>query len=576
MADVSMGTTSPLPHTGEVRSTHWRADLIWCGSALVFAWSVLRGLRPMIPYAMGQWLHTYEQGFVKRGLPGAILRPFFELKDPAELRVVLQTAGAAVLLATAIAFVWSARRLLNESQRRGQLMPTAVAVLVLAASPAVVVGAHFQGYFEQWVIPAAAIALVCALRGRWLLAGLICGTSVLAHEAALLLGTPMLCFAAVVSPMPAGAHRLLRRTGRVLATGGPALVVAVVVIIFAGAKTPEALEAFRDGLRETKVITEEWVNTSTYHLEAGRSVLQELSHGWGPGWYRINRDGVFAAAIPPLALLLLVASLELLRRRRGGLVPLLWLCSLSPLVMSWVAWDTGRFTSFAIVNAYLGVFVALFFSGEGSPARWPRVVGWLAVPLGVATVAYSLVTPAWAVNHVVPDGAFDVRAPPAPPSDYRCERPLFPNSNFEAGSFDGWSGKGTAFGKAPLGLDPVRHREAPGKEGSFWVASDRRTAGKRLLRVGDKRVGTLTSKEFVIDGDSMNFLVSGGKKTEKVYVAMRVDGKELYRAAGQDKDAMQTVTWDVAGHRGKRAQIVIADAAKGGWGHINADGFCYR
>lgn len=528
----------------------------------------------MLPYAMGQWLHSYEHGFIKRGLLGTILRPVFQWKNSEELSVVLQTIGFTILLATVVTFLWAARTLLRAAQERGELLPAGVATAVMAVSPAVVMGGHFAGYFEQFVIPASAVALFLGLTGRWFLAGLVCALSVFVHELAVLVGAPMVCFAALASPLPGGESRgRTWRARRLLAVGGPVVAASAVIHVF-GEGGPEALSALRDDLRATKLFTEGVVGATTYHLEV--NALRDVTRTPELGWSRITQPTMLRTVVPSLAVLLLVGSLALARRRRPWLIPLLWLCSLSPLVMHWVAWDTGRISGFTAVNAYFGVFVAICASGAPSVPKLRPTVGAAATAIGIGAVAWTVATPVWSIGAPVPTGPFAVRAAPAPPDDYRCARPLFPNSTFEAGSFDNWTRTGTAFDRAPLGMNPEAYSEWPGKEGTFWVASNHHRLEKRVVKVADTYVGELTSTEFDLDGDSLNFLVAGGKDAENVYVALNVDGVEVARAAGLNWVHMRTIAWDVAQYRGRTAQIVIADAAKGGWGHIMADGFCYR
>lgn len=42
-------------------------------------------------------------------------------------------------------------------------------------------------------------------------------------------------------------------------------------------------------------------------------------------------------------------------------------------------------------------------------------------------------------------------------------------------------------------------------------------------------------------------------------------------ATGECSETMITKTWDVAAHKGKRAQVRLVDRSSAGWGHINFD-----
>ncbi len=88
---------------------------------------------------------------------------------------------------------------------------------------------------------------------------------------------------------------------------------------------------------------------------------------------------------------------------------------------------------------------------------------------------------------------------------------------------------------------------------------------------GDGLTGTLTSPEFTIDGDYIQFLVGGGDMAGKTCVNLVVGGKVVKSATGKNAERLDWVTWEVKPWRGQRGQIKIVDEATGAWGHINVD-----
>jgi hypothetical protein len=165
-----------------------------------------------------------------------------------------------------------------------------------------------------------------------------------------------------------------------------------------------------------------------------------------------------------------------------------------------------------------------------------------------------------------------------PPAAYACSRPLFENSDFEEGSLLGWDGSGSAFTEQPLRGNPAVFRRASHHAGEYWIGTFERYAPNKsdeLRHRGDRATGRLVSQSFTLTEDRIVFLIGGGRGRSDLYVALEVAGSEVERVTGDEAERMHEVTWDVSAFRGRDARIVVVDERKGGWGHINVDGFCY-
>ncbi len=93
---------------------------------------------------------------------------------------------------------------------------------------------------------------------------------------------------------------------------------------------------------------------------------------------------------------------------------------------------------------------------------------------------------------------------------------------------------------------------------------------------GDAPQGTITSIEFVIVGETMNFLIGGGTHPWETdpspcCVNLVIDGDVVRTATGDNTETMSRKEWDVSDLRGQTAQIVVVDNHPAGWGHINFD-----
>ncbi|WP_165045499.1 GH32 C-terminal domain-containing protein [Dysgonomonas sp. ZJ709] len=143
-----------------------------------------------------------------------------------------------------------------------------------------------------------------------------------------------------------------------------------------------------------------------------------------------------------------------------------------------------------------------------------------------------------------------------------CSSKDIPIDDFESGTFDGWMVEGDVFGSTPTKGSYSDQQEVKGFEGNYLANS---------FNGGDISIGKLTSKEFVIERDYINFLLGGGAGPN-TYIELVVDGKSVLKAhAMTNGDTLSRMTWDVKAYRGKSAVIRIVDNDSSGWGHILAD-----
>ncbi len=163
------------------------------------------------------------------------------------------------------------------------------------------------------------------------------------------------------------------------------------------------------------------------------------------------------------------------------------------------------------------------------------------------------------------------------------------NNDFETGDLTDWEKTGTAFDFQPTwGDNPTaRNRGQPSEhQGDWWLGLAEKyqgpVKGKALgqnpgdLADGvDAPQGTLTSKEFTIIGDTMNFLMGGGNRAwgtaEPCCVNLVIDEKVERTMTGNNTETMTRREWDVSDLNGKLAKLVVIDNSSGGWGHPNFD-----
>ena len=134
-------------------------------------------------------------------------------------------------------------------------------------------------------------------------------------------------------------------------------------------------------------------------------------------------------------------------------------------------------------------------------------------------------------------------------------------ADFENGYGD-WKVEGEAFGKAPAKGTLTGQRDVEGFEGKGLANS---------FLGGDAATGKLTSPQFKIEKDYINFKIGGGNYPKATCINLVINGNIEKRTTGGDNENLDWTSWNVSKFKGQNAQIEIVDDYKEGWGHINCD-----
>ena len=170
------------------------------------------------------------------------------------------------------------------------------------------------------------------------------------------------------------------------------------------------------------------------------------------------------------------------------------------------------------------------------------------------------------------------------------------NNDFETGDLTDWEEKtGDAFDFQPTwGDNPTaRNRGQPSEhQGDWWLGLAEKYQGpdkgaKLGQKPGDLATnaagavapdapqGTLTSIEFKIIGETMNFLMGGGNRPwenpNPCCVNLVINEKVERTMTGSNTETMTRREWDVSDLKNKMAKLVVVDNHTGGWGHPNFD-----
>jgi arabinofuranosyltransferase len=137
------------------------------------------------------------------------------------------------------------------------------------------------------------------------------------------------------------------------------------------------------------------------------------------------------------------------------------------------------------------------------------------------------------------------------------------NFNFETGNYLHWTVEGMAFGTTPQFRGKWENSsKITGYKGNFLVNS--------YYNNSDAANGKLVSDKFIINGDTITFLISGGNN-KRTSINLVVAGTIVRTATGDRSEELIRKSWNVADYMGKEARIEIIDSASGDWGHIVID-----
>ncbi len=135
--------------------------------------------------------------------------------------------------------------------------------------------------------------------------------------------------------------------------------------------------------------------------------------------------------------------------------------------------------------------------------------------------------------------------------------------DFEHG-IDDWKMEGKAFVQSPSSQGLYRQGAIMGKEGNFFINSFHNEWAS---------TGRITSPEFTVSRNHINFKVGGGYAPGKECVNLLVDGRIVRTETGRNSNNLQWASWDVSEFRGKKAQIQVVDDMSDGFACIFADHF---
>lgn len=533
-----------------------------------------RGFRLPLDYTLGHWLLNYGHGFIKRGMIGTLVSPLFHYKSPYEIRLIVQTLSTVTLCGLGALMVYAARAVLFTNGKLNLLCVFPAFVFATASFHALAAG--WNGFFDHFLEIITLIGIFAIRKDRLLCIPFLSMFALCIHEVFIVYGFPVLAIAVWMKlTVMRQQNVIVLRRAVFIAIGCilPVIVLYLSILLTQAGHTQQFLAEVRESVAAEGVFTEKVVDDIVlFHLR--KDIVDNYRLQTPTSFFtRIANPQVARNVYPVTAFITLCTFGILLVNRRFLFASAILGAAICPLAAHLFAWDTHRFSNFTIFQSFMLLVSVVVILEPKMTISLRRIAVLFAVSVPVIVNNISgVVQIDWSFTDA--NSVLAMRNAPTLLSVQAKPR-LFFNSDFEAGNLANWKVSKGDLLQHPKDIYISEFRfYQDGAEGGKWYGTYSMVKHNGLFE-GDVPTGELTSIPFTVKHEEILFFISGGAYKDKTYAALDIDGKEVYRASGKNKDAFEPVVWDVREFKNKSATIRVVDKASGAWGHINVDGFCF-
>jgi hypothetical protein len=322
----------------------------------VMLYSLIKGGAMRVhPYALSQYMYTFERGLLVRGLPGHLAY----LKCGEDWECVGRFVDVTSTLALGF-FALMVFLVVRAQSRSG----AALLLLAIAASgPLLVSVASTRGYHDALTLGLGLLAYYCYLKARFVLALLTFGAALLVHEIVAIYTLPLFVLPALVRQSP---RRWFARIAVLLS-----LMVATHTVVRQGAASTSQRRLLERKLKASAPeLSDRWRGYRRY----GPVAAKPTSTTPRPKRLQSLQRAYLRPYLLPIAVMVALATIVLIRRLRLLELPIYVGLMVAPLSVYLVAWDYNRLASLASLTALI-VCVEVFRRFGGRDATL-----WLAIP----------------------------------------------------------------------------------------------------------------------------------------------------------------------------------------------------
>ncbi len=317
--------------------------------------TVLRAARLPNDWAEAHWLISYQFGFVKRALPGTLLKPFIDRIAISSTAVIITVVSSLIfLILMAVLFLLMLHILKNQKYDLGCIIFS----LAFATSPYVVMCAHINGYYDHLVVLLTIVSCWLALTNRPLPAAMVLAVGIFVHETILIIGLPTVLFASLLrcflerksNGSKLNLSRDLFKSALPYALPLTSFLTLFITQMFILDPVQVRAQLI------THLLKYEFVEWGRSYLVPNTFTTSFLKHLFRESPFfpdRLFDLYWWLPIIPTLAVLIFYIKMRFTQTKKIGLVVIATCISIIPLLLHAIAWDTMRIWTYPLVVTFL-------------------------------------------------------------------------------------------------------------------------------------------------------------------------------------------------------------------------------
>jgi hypothetical protein len=368
---------------------------------LVFAVSLLKGLRMPSSWSATHMTFNYSQGFIRRGLVGEVIRLVGGARPYNYNRLAL--VAIVLFVAVAVAMVLLVKRVLDTDPEDVGLK---AAVLAFAASPGIVMLANAIGYLDYAGLLLVVGVILIAARSKRRYLVFFLGTPVgvllaFIHEAQVLMFAPTILFAMICHIAIQFRQGDISRRAKLLlvanaAVGFIAAFGTCAAIGIVGTKSPDAINALQASVGQVANFRLRGDAFATLCRPASEAAFKMMPSFWRDPENQTYLVLSMISAFPAIAFVIfygmrLIGRLDLSKLTRTILAISFIAATLAPVGLNLIGWDSARWNAISLVACFCCVAILrLYFSSNDCAEPSLRVESPLTLTLAAVAIVLGL------------------------------------------------------------------------------------------------------------------------------------------------------------------------------------------
>ncbi len=343
---------------------------------MTFCITITRAIRLPNDFSEAHWLLDYRFGFMKRGLMGSLCTVSTSMLGLSMTSHIIAVLSGLSFCLMCGAFLIVLYRLIQNHRSTDKVV---IIALLFSSSPFLVLASFCYGYFDALLYGFTILSVSLTLRNRPYITAVVQVVAILTHESYLIIGFPLVCFAAFQSCRTQNLRSDLRK--HIISLSFP-LIVFLGIAVFQSQVTTN-IDLHRQILAylgSFKFLTEQSSLQCAFVARCQTTGFFELLSQQNTSFLSRCLDPVGFIAVGPTFFAIQYFIHSSFRIRPFSPVSLSLLgVSIAPMVMHSVASDTTRISTYIIASALLLLWIL-------SETREPQPVNELFFLVAIPTL----------------------------------------------------------------------------------------------------------------------------------------------------------------------------------------------